>query len=276
MCFNWSRWVRGSGLHGVEWRVRAIGHDFNTAKPTGPNAIDAAATSALATCKPAPARKDETVHPRLTARMEQTHPIPVLLWQFAEPRLCISSGPLGGGIGARDWGVNATVPLDYDRTDPDRHLTEIGNALKLVGTGCGLLTAVDVTRHHLAADSGAHAAATVGLFQPGLGGRARPALPPRVRRTATRGGSAGVIRDRGTGHRNRLGRDRRALPNGRDSGDIRRAALRIRRPDRTSGARGRTCRRPVLDFRAPRAAPRLMKAQTLVGVDGIEPPAAGV
>ena len=166
MCFNWSRWVRGSGLHGVEWPVRAIGHDFNTAKPTGPNAIDVAATSALATCKPAPARKDETVHPRLTARMEQTHPIPVLLWQFAEPRLCISSGPLGGGIGARDWGVNATVPLDYDRTDPDRHLTEIGSALKLVGTGCGLLTAVDVTRHHLAADSGVHAAATVRLSSP--------------------------------------------------------------------------------------------------------------
>ena len=106
------------------------------------------------------------MHPRLTARVEQTQPIPVLLWQFAEPRLCISSGPLGGGIGARDWVVNATVALDYDRTDPDRHLAEIGTALKLVGTGCGLLTAVDVTRHHLAADSGVHAAATVGLSSP--------------------------------------------------------------------------------------------------------------
>ena len=259
------------------------------------------------------------MHPRLTARMEQTQPIPVLLWQFAEPRLCISSGPLGGGIGARDWVLNATVPIDYDRTDPDRHLTEIGTALKLVGTGCGLLTAVDVTRHHLAADSGVHATATVGLFQPGLGGRARPALPPRVavrgpnnrvrrlpdRRVPTahrwcrvpggddqhrgcgagaavsggprqrrghRNGSesAGVIRDRGTGHRNRLGRDRRALPNGRHSGDLRRAALRNRRPDRTSGARGRTCRRPGLDFRAPRP----LNPQTLVGADGIEPRAA--
>ena len=188
MCFNWSRWVRGSGLDGVEWLVRAIGHDFNTAKPTGPNAIDVAATSALATCKPAPARKDETMHPRLTARMEQTQPIPVLLWQFAEPRLCISSGPLGGGIGARDWVVNATVPLDYDRTDPDRHLTEIGSALKLVGTGCGLLTAVDVTRHHLAADSGVHAAATVGLSSPAWAAAPdrhfRRELPSGVRTTA--------------------------------------------------------------------------------------------
>ncbi|UXA05027.1 adenosylcobinamide amidohydrolase [Mycobacterium sp. SMC-2] len=106
------------------------------------------------------------MRPRLTARVEHTRSLPVLVWEFAEPRLCISSGPLGGGIGARDWLVNATVPLDYDRTDPDRHLTELGTALGLVGAGCGLLTAVDVTRHHLAADGGVHAAATVGLSSP--------------------------------------------------------------------------------------------------------------
>jgi adenosylcobinamide hydrolase len=131
------------------------------------------------------------MHPRLTARVEQTQPIPVLLWQFAEPRLCISSGPLGGGIGARDWVVNATVPLDYDRTDPDRHLTEIGNALELAGTGCGLLTAVDVTRHHLAADSGVHAAATVGLSSPAWAAAPdrhfRRELPSGVQTTAFAG-----------------------------------------------------------------------------------------
>jgi adenosylcobinamide hydrolase len=106
------------------------------------------------------------MQPTLTVRMEHGLPAPVLVWQFAEPRRCISSGPLGGGIGVRDWVVNATVPLDYDRTDPDRHLTEIGAALSLAGTGCGLLTAVDVTRHHVATDSGVHAAATVGLSSP--------------------------------------------------------------------------------------------------------------
>ncbi|MGA8546008.1 MAG: adenosylcobinamide amidohydrolase [Mycobacterium sp.] len=128
------------------------------------------------------------MHPRLTARVEQAQPIPVLLWQFDEPRLCISSGPLGGGIGARDWVVNATVPLDYDRTDPDRHLTEIGTALKLVGTGCGLLTAVDVTRHHFAADGGVHATATVGLSSPAWAAAPdhhfRRELPSGVRTTA--------------------------------------------------------------------------------------------
>jgi adenosylcobinamide hydrolase len=106
------------------------------------------------------------MHPKLTARVEQARPLPVLLWQFAEPRLCISSGPLGGGIGAREWVVNATVPLDYSRTDPDRHLTEIATALNVVGAGCGLLTAVDVTHHHLADDGGVSAAATVGLSSP--------------------------------------------------------------------------------------------------------------
>src|SRR5262245_17261090 len=107
-----------------------------------------------------------TMHPKLTARVERNQSVPVLLWQFAETRVCISSGPLGGGIGARAWVLNATVPHDYDRTDPDHHLTEIGAALSLVGAGCGLLTAVDVTRHHLAADGGVHAAATVGLSSP--------------------------------------------------------------------------------------------------------------
>lgn len=34
------------------------------------------------------------------------------------------------------------------------------------GAGCGLLTAVDVTRHHLAEDGGVHATATVGLSSP--------------------------------------------------------------------------------------------------------------
>jgi adenosylcobinamide amidohydrolase len=116
--------------------------------------------------EPGLTREDKAVDPRVTARVEQNRPIPTLMWRFAEPRLCISSGPLGGGIGPRNWLINATVPLDYHRMDPDRHLTEIAGSLGLVGTGCGLLTAVDVTEHHLATDGGVHAAATVGLSSP--------------------------------------------------------------------------------------------------------------
>ncbi|WP_173817399.1 adenosylcobinamide amidohydrolase [Mycobacterium sp. IEC1808] len=137
------------------------------------------------------------MHPRLTMRVERTRSIPVLLWQFGEPRLCISSGPLGGGIGARDWVVNATVPLDYNRIDPERHLTEIGSALALVGSGCGLLTAVDVTRHHHAGDSGVHAAATVGLSNPAWAAAPdqhfRRELPSGVQTTDGDGHRVGTI-----------------------------------------------------------------------------------
>lgn len=104
--------------------------------------------------------------PRLTARTERNRSIPLLVWEFTAPRSCISSGPLGGGLTVRDWLINATVPLSYDRTDPDRHLAEIGAELGLSGTGAGLLTAVDVTRHHVAVDSDVHATATVGLSSP--------------------------------------------------------------------------------------------------------------
>lgn len=104
--------------------------------------------------------------PQLTTRPERDGPMPVLVWRFTEPRLGICSGPLGGGIGTRDWVLNATVPPDYDRLDPDRHLVQIGAALGLPGAGCGLLTAVDVTGRHLSVDGGVAAAATVGLSSP--------------------------------------------------------------------------------------------------------------
>lgn len=263
-------------------------------------------------------REDETVHPRLTARVERARSLPVLVWQFAEPRLCISSGPLGGGIGVRGWVVNATVPLDYDRTDPDRHLIEIAAGFELIGTGCGLLTAVDVSRYHVAADTGVVAAATVGLSHPtwaaapdrhfrgelpsgaGTAGFAdfqtveyRPliagdehrvgtinivvAVPVRLSEAARQrrghchgGESAGVVRGRGAGHRNSLGRDRRALPDGRNSGNLRWAALGVRRPDRASGARGCACRCPGLDFRSARPALHLGYVRTRLRAEGIE------
>lgn len=80
--------------------------------------------------------------------------------------MAISSGPLGGGIGRRQWVINATVPMSYDRDDPDAHLAEIANGLSLDGPGVGLLTGVDVARMCRAADGGVTAWATVGLGAP--------------------------------------------------------------------------------------------------------------
>jgi adenosylcobinamide amidohydrolase len=93
--------------------------------------------------------------------------LPVLVWRFDPPVLAISSGPLGGGVGVRNWAVNATVPIGYDRDDPDVHLTELAAGLGLGrGPGVGLLTGLDVTRRVAASDGGVSVTATVGIGLP--------------------------------------------------------------------------------------------------------------
>jgi adenosylcobinamide amidohydrolase len=107
------------------------------------------------------------MQPELRSRREVGHDVPVLVWRFPRPMLVIASGSLGGGLGLRDWVVNATVPMSYDRDDPDRHLAEIAAGLGLPeGPGVGLLTGVDVGRYAVAADGGVEVAATVGLSAP--------------------------------------------------------------------------------------------------------------
>ncbi|HEY3507087.1 MAG TPA: adenosylcobinamide amidohydrolase [Actinocatenispora sp.] len=104
--------------------------------------------------------------PTLTERLCAAHPLPGLVWRFPAPRRTVSSAVHGGGIGDRHWILNTTVRLDYARRDPDVHLAEIAAALGLGGPGVGLLTAVDVTRHHTATDGGVHVTATVGISSP--------------------------------------------------------------------------------------------------------------
>jgi adenosylcobinamide amidohydrolase len=78
----------------------------------------------------------------------------------------MSSGVLGGGLGPREWVLNAQVPGWYDRTDPQAHLTELAAGLGLDGPGVGLLTAAQVTGIVERGDGGVHVAATVGLRVP--------------------------------------------------------------------------------------------------------------
>jgi adenosylcobinamide hydrolase len=92
--------------------------------------------------------------------------IPVLVWRLAAPELAICSGPLGGGIGLRSWALNATVPMDYARLDPDVHLAQIAADLGLRGDGVGLMTGVDVRGHRRLHDGGVDAVVTVGLGAP--------------------------------------------------------------------------------------------------------------
>jgi adenosylcobinamide amidohydrolase len=88
---------------------------------------------------------------------------PVLVWQPPAPLLTISSGPLGGGLGPREWVLNATVPDGYDRRDPDVHLAELAAELGLAGAGAGFLTAVDVREVVHRSEGGVHASVTTGI-----------------------------------------------------------------------------------------------------------------
>jgi adenosylcobinamide amidohydrolase len=94
----------------------------------------------------------------------------------------ISSCVLGGGIGPREWVLNAQVPGRYARTDPAGHLTELSGRLGLTGPGVGMLTAAQVTDLVARDDEGVAATATTGLRVPtwaaAPAGRADPELAP--------------------------------------------------------------------------------------------------
>jgi len=106
------------------------------------------------------------VRPELVFREEGGRTAPLLVWRLPGAFPTISSGPLGGGIGPRRWVINATVPMSYDRDDPDAHLAEMAVGLGLDGPGAGLMTGVDVGRLVETTDDGVRVWATVGLGKP--------------------------------------------------------------------------------------------------------------
>jgi len=106
------------------------------------------------------------VIPELRTRAEHGSEVPLLLWRLPRTYRSISSGPLGGGLGAAEWVLNCTVPMSYDRRDPDVHLREIAAGCGLTGPGLGLLTGVDVGQWVGAEDGEVHCWATVGLGAP--------------------------------------------------------------------------------------------------------------
>jgi len=106
------------------------------------------------------------VIPELHTRAEHGSEAPLLVWRLPRTYRSISSGPLGGGLAAADWVLNCTVPMSYDRHDPDVHLGEIAAGCGLTGPGVGLLTGVDVGQWVGAEDGGVHCWATVGLGAP--------------------------------------------------------------------------------------------------------------
>jgi adenosylcobinamide amidohydrolase len=116
--------------------------------------------------------------PTLTTRREGGLDVPLLVWRADRPVLAVSSAPLGGGIGVRNWVVNATVPMSYHRDDPAAHLAELADGLGLGGPGVGLLTGVDVAEVISRTDGGVRVWATVGLGTPvQAAAPAEPAAP---------------------------------------------------------------------------------------------------
>ncbi|MFF1837890.1 adenosylcobinamide amidohydrolase [Streptomyces sp. NPDC058231] len=99
----------------------------------------------------------------LLARQEDGVGLHHLVWRLGPGWRVCSSAVLGGGIGPREWILNAQVPGGYPRLDPDRHLAEIADAEGLTGPGAGLMTAADVTARTVAVDEGVTVTVTSGL-----------------------------------------------------------------------------------------------------------------
>src|SRR3546814_14141442 len=53
----------------------------------------------------------------------------VLVWRFATPVRAIATTVLGGGIGEREWAVNAEVGLGYAEAAPAAHVASIASAI---------------------------------------------------------------------------------------------------------------------------------------------------
>ena len=106
------------------------------------------------------------VRPEVLTHVSDDRSRALQLWRLPEPMLTITSSLLGGGMGLREWILNAEVDRTYARVDVEDHLREIARGAGVYGTGVGMLTAVRVDDRAPAIDHGVHAFATVGVTLP--------------------------------------------------------------------------------------------------------------
>jgi len=104
--------------------------------------------------------------PEVRLRSENELELAARVWRLFDPMLAISSAPLGGGMGSREWVLNVQVPHEYDGDDPQGHLRALALEAGLVGQGAGMLTAVDVRRASVVRQEGIYVDATVGVAAP--------------------------------------------------------------------------------------------------------------
>ncbi|MFC9546464.1 adenosylcobinamide amidohydrolase [Streptomyces sp. NPDC014603] len=125
------------------------------------------------TAAPPPPTVDGLLPLRRLSRTEGGEELHALLWTAGPGWRMISSAVLGGGLGEREWILNAQVSHGYRRTDPDRHLASLAAAAGMRGPGVGLMTAADVSAYGHGHDEGAEAVATVGISVRGWAASAR-------------------------------------------------------------------------------------------------------
>ena len=133
-------------------------------------------------------------------RREDGASLPVAVWRAGPGYRMIASGVVGGGLGERQWVLNAQVAPAYSRVDPAAHIGELAAGLGLAGAGVGLLTAASVTAVVEREDAGVRVAATVGLrvptwaaAAPGTADReVGPIRPPGAETAIARSGRSGA------------------------------------------------------------------------------------
>ncbi|WP_405852298.1 adenosylcobinamide amidohydrolase [Streptomyces sp. NBC_00090] len=124
----------------------------------------------------------------LLTHVEQGREWPLLVWAPGPGVRMVSSAVLGGGIGERQWVLNAQVPPGYQRLDPVDHLRDLAAGAGLGGEGVGLMTAASVADRRYAADGGALAVVTAGI-----GVRGWAAAPEADGVAAPRPGTINII-----------------------------------------------------------------------------------
>ncbi len=69
--------------------------------------------------------------PEVRLRHEDGLALSARFWRLPEPMLAISSAPLGGGVGLRQWVLNVQVPHDYDCAEPAPHLAALATEVRI-------------------------------------------------------------------------------------------------------------------------------------------------
>lgn len=102
----------------------------------------------------------------LASRSEEGVELDIILYRFPTAMLGVSSASSGGGIGERNWALNAQVSAEYQRNDIGAHVNELAALFALEGPGVGMLTAANVRERTYVVIERVEAEVTVGLSHP--------------------------------------------------------------------------------------------------------------